>query len=197
MAKRYLTISDLTGQPVDDDNQVVTIAVLEHPTLDHPVQLDAAQDEVKDLADTGKDFVLLELISDGGDKRERLVLELGEFERVINGDAQEVLDNAEPYTVGPQGAPQQERRGRGRPRSSGRPPALKADRLDYKAPENAGLVHRGRITEEEKALVQADLDRANANRQREGQPEIDLTNAKVVGKYGLYKHAEKAGVIPK
>jgi hypothetical protein len=194
MAKRYVTISDLTGKPIDDDNDVVTIAVLEHPALEHPVQLDAGQDELTGLSGSGKDFVLLEVLSDGGDKRERMVLELADFEALIkSGDPQDVLENAERYGA-QQAAPAREepkRRGRGRVAAVLAP---KAKGVDYKQPDNAGLIHRGRITDEEKAIVQANFDQANANRRREGQPEIDLSNPKDVAKYGLEALAEQEGV---
>jgi hypothetical protein len=45
------------------------------------------------LQGSGKDFVLLEVLSDGGDKRERMVLELADFEALIkSGEPQDVLD---------------------------------------------------------------------------------------------------------
>jgi hypothetical protein len=72
--------------------------------------------------------------------------------------------------------------------------APKAKGVDYKQLENAGLIHRGRITDEEKAIVQANFEQANSNRRREGQPEIDLSNPKDVAKYGLEAVAETKGV---
>src|SRR3954447_9289909 len=196
MSKRYVTMSDLTGQPINDDNDIVTIAVLEHPALEHPVQLDAAQNELKGLSGSSKDFVLLEVLSDGGDKRERMVLELADFEALIkSGEPQDVLENAERYETERSAgraiveAITPKRRGRGAAAA-----APKAKGVDYKQPENAGLIHRGRITDEEKAIVQANFNQANANRRREGQPELDLSNPKDVEKYGLQALAEKKGV---
>lgn len=58
-------------------------------------------------------------------------------------------------------------------------------RVDYRDPENAGLEHRGICTEEEKAFVRDNLDVANANRARHGQPPIDPQNEKHKRRYGL------------
>src|SRR4051794_6205972 len=179
MSKRYMTVSDLTGDPIQSDEDVATIVVWDHPLIERPVQLDADVAEVSEVEGSSKDYAVIEIIRDGGDKRERLVLEVSEFESLFNDKVKvdDVLHSAEPYSDSPVATRTDEPKRRGRPRGSGgaaAAPTAKADRVDYKAPENAGLLHRGRVTEEEKALVQADLDRANANRRREGQPEIDL-----------------------
>jgi hypothetical protein len=198
VAKKFMTVSDLTGDPIQDDSDVITIIVHDHPLIEHPVQLDADQAEVSELEGSSKDFAVIELLSDGGDKRQRLVLELDEFDKLFRTNVDDVLHNAEPHGLRrSQGAVQQEEpRRRGRPRGSGSA-TPKADKVDYKTPENAGLIHRGRITEEEKAIVQANFDQANANRRREGQPEISLGSAKDVAKYGLEKIAQERGNEPK
>ena len=51
--------------------------------------------------------------------------------------------------------------------------------------EHAGVLHRGRVTEREAAFVRANLERANANRAREGQPPIDPADPKERQRYGL------------
>jgi hypothetical protein len=188
MSKRYVTISDLTGQPINDDNDVVTIAVLEHPTLEHPVQLDAAQDELKGLSGSSKDFVLLEVLSDGGDKRERMVLELADFERLIkSGEPQDVLENAERYETERSAgraiveAMTPKRRGRGRGAGGG----PKAEKVDYKTLEHAGTPHRGRTTEEEANIVRNNLDTVNRRRREQGYPPIDPQDPKDAARYGF------------
>lgn len=187
MAKKIMVVSDLTGQPIDDDADHVTIVLHEHPTLEHPVQLDASADEVKGLEGSSKDFVLLEVLSDGGDKRERLVLELQDFEALIkSGDPQEVLENAERYGLPQREVVQEEPKRRGRPRGSGGADAHpKADKIDYKTLEHAGNPHRGRTTEEEANIVRNNLDVVNRRRVEQGYPAIDPQDPKDAKRYGF------------
>jgi hypothetical protein len=189
MSKRYVTISDLTGKPINDDNDIVTIAVLEHPALEHPVQLDAAQNELKGLSGSSKDFVLLEVLSDGGDKRERMVLELADFEALIkSGEPQDVLENAERYGVQqPASAVREEPKRRGRPRGSAVGAATKPEKVDYKTLEHAGTPHRGRTTEEEANIVRSNLDTVNRRRVDQGHPPIDPQDPKDAARYGFDK----------
>jgi hypothetical protein len=58
-------------------------------------------------------------------------------------------------------------------------------KLDYADPEHAGTLHRGRITEAEAAFVRDNLDTANENRRRAGQPEIDPKDPKEKQRYGF------------
>ncbi len=189
MAKRYMTISDLSGEPIEDEDGAVTIAVLEHPAISRPVQLDAGANEVEDLSGRARDYVLVELVSQGGDQRERLVLDVDEFNGMLRGNAESVLSNAEPYQAGPssQEASRTEPRRQGRQRAS----TGRKERTDYTQLENIGLIHRGRITDAEKELVAGNFERAQENRRREGQPEIDLRNPKDVEKYGLQDLAQQ------
>lgn len=48
-----------------------------------------------------------------------------------------------------------------------------AARVDYKSPEWAGVMHRGKVTAAEAEWVRENLKAAQANRAREGQPPID------------------------
>ncbi len=59
------------------------------------------------------------------------------------------------------------------------------EKRDYSSPEFAGLEHRGRTTETEAAWVRENLDKANANRAREGQAPINPNDAKMKARYGL------------
>lgn len=57
--------------------------------------------------------------------------------------------------------------------------------VNYRDLDNIGLEHRGKVTADEARLVRENLDRANANRAREGQGPIDVTDPKMVKRYGL------------
>jgi hypothetical protein len=59
MAKKMMVVSDLTGEPIRSDNDVVTIILWDHPLLEEPVQLDADKSEVAKLKGTGRIMPLL------------------------------------------------------------------------------------------------------------------------------------------
>jgi hypothetical protein len=80
---------------------------------------------------------------------------------------------------------QQEREGRRRGRRGRRGAGERRQRIDYGSPEFAGMPHRGRVTEAEKAYVRSNLDEVNARRVREGHDPIDPTNPRQAEKYGL------------
>jgi hypothetical protein len=69
-----------------------------------------------------------------------------------------------------------------RPRGEG---ASGEEKLNYSDPQNAGIAHRGRVTEAEAEWVRNNLDEANANRTRAGQPLIDPNDEKEKKRYGF------------
>lgn len=109
MATKTVVISDLSGEVVADE-QHVSVVVRDHPALDGAVRLDAAQSEIKSLAGTKSDFVVVELHTQNG--TENMVVELSKFDGLFKLDSQEALESAERFTDSP--APR-----RGRPRGSG------------------------------------------------------------------------------
>jgi Lsr2 len=107
VAKRVMLVSDLTGDIVEDADHV-SIKVLDAPTLESPVRLDASEAEVKDLSASAADYVVLEVLRQSG--TDRMVVELDKFEKLFKGDMQEALEGAEPVVE--EARP---RRRRGRP----------------------------------------------------------------------------------
>lgn len=183
MAKKTITLSDLSGQDVPEGDEV-EVRVLELDGLSQPVRLDASKTEVDRLRVESTSLALIELVMPDGEIV-RLALSADQFRKAIRGDADEVLANAEGLSFTP---PQAEstapRRGR-RPRGEGAAPSTAEAKLDYTAPENAGILHRGRVTETEAEWVRLNLDEANANRTRAGQPIIDPTDEKEKKRYGF------------
>jgi hypothetical protein len=182
MAQRVVTISDLSGQDVPDEDRV-SIHVLEFPELSQPVKLDASKTEADRLQVESTSLALIELVMPDGDTV-RLALPADQFRQAIRGDADEVLARAEGLSF-PGTQPEAEaskRRGR-RPRGEGA--AARGDKVDYTSPEHAGVMHRGRVTEAEAEWVRNNLDEANANRRRAGQPEIDPNDEKEKKRYGF------------
>jgi hypothetical protein len=60
-----------------------------------------------------------------------------------------------------------------------------AGNIDYSRPENAGMPHRGKITEAEQEYVRAHLDEVNQHRQAAGHPPLDPNDPKTKERYGF------------
>lgn len=111
MAKKYIVVSDLTGQAIEDDSQVAQVRVLSHPTIDEPVVLDAFALELQSLLNKDQELVTLELVLPDEDAPRQLLITLKEFDKLFKSDVDEVLQNAPLYA--PQSlAPAPRRRGR-------------------------------------------------------------------------------------
>lgn len=182
MAKKVIVLSDLTGSEIPDNEQV-ELRVLELQGLSQPVRLDASKTEVDRLRVEGTPLALIELLMPDGETV-RLALPADQFRKAIKGDADEVLASAEGLTFAPPSEPETQRRRGRRPRGEGAA-AASGPKLDYSAPENAGVMHRGRVTETEAEWVRNNLDEANENRRRSGQPEIDPNDEKEKKRYGF------------
>ena len=173
MAKKYTTFSDLTGQPVHDDNDVVTLAILEHPTLSTPSSSmpRAARSRVwkarprttcswsssPTAVTTANGWCSTSRTSRGSSRRVSRRKCWSLPSGTSQGPAQRDRAAEEPKR-------------RGRPKSSGTGLVARVKGTDYTEMDNIGLVHRGRITDKEKELVAANFERAQENRRREDNP---------------------------
>jgi hypothetical protein len=180
MATRLLTVSDHSGEVIRDDADVVSVVVHDHPLLEGPVKLDASKRETEGLRGEAGEFVSLELISDGGDTTERVVLKLAAFDKLFNGNVDDVLGEAEKYrTVAPAAEPA--------PRRTRRTGEAKpdAEKVNYKEMPAAGQPHRGICTDEEKRVVRENLDEVNRLRVANGHDPIDPADDKMAARYGF------------
>jgi hypothetical protein len=89
----------------------------------------------------------------------------------LNKALQPFIDKARPAGSGASQRP-------GRSRSAGQ-------KIDYTDERHFGQLHRGRITEDEAAMVRGNLEQANKNRAAAGQPAIDPKDAKEKQRYGF------------
>ena len=172
MALRQIVVSDLSGAELsEDDHARVTV---EHPDHPGPLELDVSVDEASRLQDSTLRLVQFTIFAPNRPPR-RAVVETKTLDKLFDGvDLDSVLDAA--------------RRASGtRPSSStGRsstPAVQSAAKVDYGSADHAGVLHRGRVTEREAAFVRSNLERANANRAREGQPAIDPADPKEQQRY--------------
>ena len=163
MARREIVVSDLTGKEIDED-RVARVTVSDHPILgSRTIELDAAVDEVEGLESSRIQLVSVGIQLPGHAATRRVVMEVAAFDALFGerGPADVLLQARTSEGRAPRAA----RRREG--------PARRSDRVEYTDPSRFGQLHRGRVTDEEAALVRADLDQANRNRAAAGQPSID------------------------
>jgi len=165
MASRTVLVSDITGQDITEEERVTCI-IREHPSIESPVKLDAADSELEELRNNQAGFAIIEVV-DGDGEAERLVVWVDTFNGLINGDVDELLSNAEKAT------------GTTRARKAG------GERINYGTIEHAGEVHRGKVTEEEAKLVRENLEKVNERLASLGQRTIDPSDPKMAERYGF------------
>lgn len=184
MAVRPTVFSDISNNPVPDD-QHVRIIIQEHPALNgSQVQIDVSLDEASKLTSDNSDMVIFQIFEPNKPPR-RVVLNGTDLAKLYKGvDFADVIQRAEPVPQRAEAAARSVAT-RGRPKGTTKAPKAQGSGINYRDMENIGLEHRGRVTEEEAQLVRENLDKANANRAREGQAPIDPTNEKFAKRYGM------------
>lgn len=165
MARREIFVSDVSGREIEE-GQVARVVVSDHPALgSRTVELDAAVDEVEGWESSQINLVSIGIQLPGQSGVRRVVMEVAAFDRLFGDqDVSAVLQGAR--SGGAVAAPRRGRAAASRPAASG-------PKIDYTHPDHFGQLHRGRVTEEEAALVRDHLDQANKNRAAAGQPEIN------------------------
>lgn len=176
--RREIVLSDLSGREIDSE-EVARITVSDHPALgNRTVELDAAVEEVEGLESSKITLVSVGIQLPGQSGTRRVVLEVGAFNRLFGEqDVDQVLRNAR---AGSGSGASSTTRPRRAPRASSA-----SGKVDYRDESRFGLLHRGRVTEEEAAMVRANLVQANRNRVAAGQPEIDPSDPKEKKRYGF------------
>lgn len=99
MATRTVQLytSDLTGEDIEKPEERVEVRVLDHPSVNRPVKLDAYALEVQSLLDAADEYVTLELVLPG-DQIKNLVVPASKFASIFRGDVADALNAAEPYS---------------------------------------------------------------------------------------------------
>lgn len=176
MGKKTIHVSDFSGTVLQSDDDVVRVVVLEHPDLvTGPVQLEISPTEVEAIDDAALDVAVVEIHDgSGGAEPRRVVLTASEFDAMATDNPMaQVLRTAERV----------------------RPPKARkvAEKIDYGTIEHAGKPHRGRVTEEEAALVRERLDEVNKRLADAGIRQIDPTDPEHAGRYGFPAPVEPDG----
>lgn len=174
MVERLVSFSDLSGQMVQNAEQLVHIIVADHPDLDQPVRLEAMPEELAALGKLAiKDHVILD-VTRQDEEPERYVLTRPNFDKLATDRPMaEVLADAKPVAPTPQKRTSHNRTSSGDPLVS------------YNTPESAGMPHKGKIGSDEAAFVRANLELVNERRVAAGHPPIDPASAVDAKRYGF------------
>lgn len=171
MAVKQTVVSDISATELTEDTHA-RIVISDHPAVGGAsVELDVSTEEAGTLTESKVDLVSLAIYEPNKTPR-RVVLDAAAFNEAFAGvDMEKLLKGARKV----EDAPAKRTR-----RSSGTPSSPK---VDYTSKEFFGVLHRGKVTEEEAALVRDNLEQANKNREKHGQSPIDPADPKEQARY--------------
>ncbi len=179
MGQKTVRFSDLSGQLIMQDDALARIVIHEHPELgDGPVEIEVLADEAKVIEKAAVRVALVDLYLPGEDEPRRVAMDADAFDKLASERTMAELLIQAPRA-------RAVKRTATRPAASaGTAPAGRGDR-DYGTLEHAGKPHRGKTTDEEKALVREHFDEINDRLAAEGLRTISLDDADHVERYGL------------
>src|SRR5215217_8297310 len=86
MAKIEIRVSDLTGQEITDNDEVVRLVVEYHPEYNEPITLEARAEEVDIDTIAAKDFVVLSYYAPGQRDPQPLFVHLDDFNDLFRSE---------------------------------------------------------------------------------------------------------------
>ena len=176
MAERAVHFSDLSGQMIENSEELVGVVVTEHPDLDEAVRMEAKPEELEQLGKYAIAAVGLEVTRPGDDAPSRYILTVTNFNKLATDKDRPmdvILAEAEPVVQ-----PKQRRSSHNK--TSDGEPLRTFDTLD-----SAGLPHKGKVSAAEAQLVRENLEAINAKRAAQSLPPIDPTNPMDAKRYGF------------
>ena len=181
MGQKTVKFSDLSGELIIKDDSLARIVVHEHPELGSgPVEIEVHADEALAIDQAAIQVAVVDLYFPGEDEPRRTYMDLAAFDELSTEQPMsELLARARPA-----------RRGA---KSTAASPA-RADRLNYASLEHAGRPHRGRVTDEEKQLVQEHFDEINDRLAAAGLRTISLSDPDHLDRYDLAGLAAERGI---
>lgn len=178
MGEKTVHFSDLSGEMIENPEELVDVVVREHPDLDEPVRLEAMPHELDQLGKFSIAGVGLEVTRPGDEEPTRYLLTVSNFNKLAVGrQMADVLASAQVIEP-PKRQRQSERRSHNQ-RADGGP------LINYNEPENAGLPHKGKIGEAEATFVRDNLELVNERRAAAGHAPIDPSNSEHAKRYGF------------
>jgi hypothetical protein len=189
VGQKTVRFSDLSGQLIMQDDALARIVIHEHPELgDGPVEIEVLADEAKVIEKAALRVAMVDIYLPGEDEPRRVAMDAAAFDKLATERPMaELLIQAPRARVS---------RRASRPSSgSGPAPAVSAKpgERDYATLEHAGKPHRGKTTEEEKALVRGHFEEINDRLAAEGLRTISLDDPEHVERYGLADLAKARG----
>jgi hypothetical protein len=164
------------------DDALARIVIHEHPELgDGPVEIEVLADEARVIEKAALRVSMVDIYLPGEDEPRRVAMDADAFDKLATERTMaELLIQAPRARVAKRAA------SRSGPASgaSASGSAGRTDR-DYATVEHAGKPHRGKTTDEEKALVREHFDQINDRLAAEGLRTISLDDPEHVERYGL------------
>src|SRR3954447_22236115 len=178
MATKTVKVSDLSGEIIEDEEQLARLVVEGHPELTSapPIQLEVRPDEIETQIPEQQDIVLLSYFAPGTGAPRRFTMPVAAFSKLTRQNMTEVLQSA---LEAQETSDTQETRGRRR-RSTQAPTG---DKIDYTSPEHAGEPHRGTVSAGEQEYVREHLAEVNGRLARDGFRQIDPSDPKMASRY--------------
>src|SRR5271165_4505323 len=187
MGQKTVRFSDLSGQLIMQDDALARIVIHEHPELgDGPVEIEVLADEAKVIEKAAVRVALVDLYLPGEEEPRRVAMDADAFDKLAAERPMAELLIQAPRARTVKRTPARSAA------SAGPAPAGRGDR-DYATLEHAGKPHRGKTTDEEKALVREHLDEINDRLAAEGLRTISLDDPDHVERYGLEELAKARG----
>jgi hypothetical protein len=187
MGQKTVRFSDLSGQLIMQDDALARIVIHEHPELgDGPVEIEVLADEAKAIEKAAVRVALVDLYLPGEEEPRRVAMDADAFDKLATERTMAELLIQAPRARAVKRTPSRSTA------TSSAAPAGRSDR-DYATLEHAGKPHRGKTTDEEKALVREHFDEINERLAAEGLRTISLDDPEHVDRYGLEELAKARG----
>jgi hypothetical protein len=175
------------------DDALARIVIHEHPELgDGPVEIEVLADEAKVIEKAALRVAMVDIYLAGEDEPRRVAMDAAAFDKLATERPMaELLIQAPRARIAKRAS---RASGQGAPSAgaSATGGTAKGER-DYATLEHAGKPHRGKTTDEEKALVREHFDEINDRLAAEGLRTISLGDAEHVERYGLAELARARG----
>jgi hypothetical protein len=180
VGQKTVRFSDLSGQLIMQDDALARIVIHEHPELgDGPVEIEVLADEAKVIEKAGLSVALVDIYLPGEEEPHRIAMDAAAFDQLATERTMAELLIQAPRARAAKRASSRAGASAGAGASGSR-----GDR-DYATLEHAGKPHRGKTTDEEKALVREHFDEINERLAAEGLRTISLDDTEHVERYGL------------
>jgi hypothetical protein len=172
MGEKAVRFSDLSGQMVENPEELAQITIVDHPDIDDgPVRIEALPGELEALGRLGIKAVMLDVKLPDAEEPTRHVLTTANFAKLATDKPMaEILDGAERVIF---------------KRSRGNGAAGNGEVRDHNSLEWAGTPHKGKTSPEEAQLVRENLEVVNARLVAQGFRPVDPANPEHARRYGF------------